>query len=76
MRDSLKKTSDLLIYHERPEQIAHSYSFVMSDLSDSRSQSLICPERSEQIAHPCSFDLSDLTNELMSDEQIPNSGSS
>ena len=74
--------SHLLIYHERPEQIAHGHSFVMSNLSDSLmvthlswvtwvicSLSLICLEQSEQIAHSCSFDLS-----KMSDERIPSSG--
>ena len=69
-----EKTSNLRIYHERPEWTAHSRSFVMSDLSDSltvvlltwatwviHSQSLIYPEQSERIAHSCSFDLSDLS---------------
>ena len=68
MIDSLKKTSDLLFYHERPEWIAHSRSLVMSNLSVLltvtllssatwviRSQSLICPERSEQISHSRSW---------------------
>ena len=64
----------LLFYHERPEQIAHGCSFVMSDLSDLlmvalltwaiHSQSLICPER---IAHSHSFDLSDLSKWVMSE---------
>ena len=30
-----KKTSDLLIYHEQPEWVAHSRSFVLSNLSES-----------------------------------------
>ena len=33
MSDSLKKPSNLLIYHEWPERMAHSHSFVMSNLS-------------------------------------------
>ena len=64
----------LLIFGKRPERIAHSCSFVMSDLSDLltvdlliwatwaiRSQLLICLERSEQIAHSCSLDLSEMS---------------
>ena len=35
MSNLLKKTSNLLIYHERPERIAHSRSFVLSNLSES-----------------------------------------
>ena len=60
MSNSLKKPSNLLIYHEWPERIAHSHSFVMSDLSDSltvdlltwaiHSQLLICPKQSKQIS--------------------------
>ena len=30
-----ERFAHLLIYHERPERIAHSHSFVMSELSDS-----------------------------------------
>ena len=68
MIDSLKKTSNLLLYHELPEWIAHSRSLVMSKLSVLltvtllssatwviRSQLLICPERSEQISHSRSW---------------------
>ena len=71
-----------LIYHERPEPIAHGRSFVMSDLSDSlkvyrliwatwaiRSQSLICLERSERIAHIHWFDLSEMSK--WANERIP-----
>ena len=69
-----------LIYHERPERITHSRSFVMSDLSDLLtvahlswatwaigSQSIICLERSEQIAHSRSFDLIEWANEQMNE---------
>ena len=55
-----KKTINLLIYHEWPEQIAHSCSFVISNLRDSltvdlltwaiQSQSAIFPEWSEQMS--------------------------
>ena len=34
MSDWLKKTSDLLIFGEQPERIAHGRSFLVSDLSD------------------------------------------
>ena len=76
-----EQITHLLIYHERPERITHSRSFVMSNLSDSLtvalliwatwaipSQSLTCLERSERIAHSRSFDL---RNEQMSNERIP-----
>ena len=66
--------SQSLIYLERSEQITHSRSFDISDLSNLLmvalliwatwaicSQSLICPEPSEQITHSRSFDLSDLS---------------
>ena len=72
-----------LIYHERPERIAHSCLFFRSDLSNLltvalltwatwaiHSQLLICPEWSERIAHSRSFDLSDLSK--WAKEQIPN----
>ena len=55
-----KKTINLLIYHEWPEQIAHSCSFVISNLRDSltvdlltwaiHSQSAIFPKWSEQMS--------------------------
>ena len=77
MSDSLKKPEQfahLLFCAERPEQIAHICSFVMTNLSDLLtvvhfswftwaipSQLLICPEPPEQIAHICSFVLSDLS---------------
>ena len=41
-----------LIYHERPERIAHSCSM------------LICQERPERFAHGCSFDMSELSDSL------------
>ena len=72
----------LLIYLEWPEQIAHSCSFVMSDLSKLLmvtllsgvtwaicSQSLICPEWSDQITHSCSLVLSNLSEWV--NERIP-----
>ena len=34
MIHSLKKTSNLLIYHERPERMAQARSFVLSNLSN------------------------------------------
>ena len=86
----LERIAHSLIYHERPERIAHGCSFVMSNLSNSLtvalltwatwvicSQSLICHEQSEQIAHSHSFDLSDLSkwvNELWANEPIPSPG--
>ena len=58
-----QKISNLLIFHERPERISHSRSFVMSELSESltvtdlswviwvnRSQSLIWSERYEHMS--------------------------
>ena len=70
----------LLFYHERPEQIAHGCSFVMSDLSDLLmvallswatwaicSQLLICAEQFELFAHSRSFVLSDLSEWAMSE---------
>ena len=72
-----------LIYHEHPERIAHSHSFVMSNLSNLLKvtllswatwaiclQHLICPEWSEQIAHDHSLKwaiLSKWANEWMSE---------
>ena len=66
MSDLLIKASDLLNHHERPEQIPHSCSFSMSDLSDSltvahlscaiwanRSHLLIWSEWSEQMGESC-----------------------
>ena len=35
MSDSLKKTSDSLIFGERPERFAHGHSILVSDLSKS-----------------------------------------
>ena len=71
----------LLIYHEQPEQIAHSQSFDMSDLRNSlavalltwatwaiRSQSLICPDWSEWIAHSWAIWL--WAKELISNKQV------
>ena len=68
MSDMLKKTSDLLIYHEgpermahRPKRFAHSSSFFLSDLSELLSRL---------------FDLSDLSewaNEQWANERITNS---
>ena len=68
-----------LIYHERPEQIAHSHSFVMSDRNDSlsvahlswaiwgnHSQLLIWFEWSEQMSNE------QMSNEQMSNEQMSN----
>ena len=71
----------LLFYHEHPERIAHSHSFVMSNLSNLLKvtllswatwaiclQHLICPEWSEQIAHDHSLKwaiLSKWANEWM-----------
>ena len=59
----LERIAHSLIYHERPERIAHGCSFFMCDLSDSltvahlswaiwanRSQSLIWFERSERMS--------------------------
>ena len=82
-----EQMAHLLIYHEQPERIAHSCSFVMSDLSNSltvahlswatqelRSQSLMCLEQSEWITHSRSFDLSEMSewaNEQWANEQIP-----
>ena len=73
IRSKKERFTHSLIYHERPEQIAHGCSFIISDLSNSLtvahlswatlaicSQSLVSPEQSEWIAHSCSFDLSDL----------------
>ena len=58
-----QKISNLLIFHERPDRISHSRSFVMCDLSESltvadlswviwvnRSQSLIWSERYEHMS--------------------------
>ena len=80
MSDLLRKHEQftyLLIYHERPERIAHGHSFVMSDLSNLltdalltwatwaiRSQSLFWHERPEWFAHSRSFVLSDLSELL------------
>ena len=60
MSNSLKKQairlflvrdlSDLLIFGERPERIAHGCSFLVSDLSDSHT-SLIFGEGPERFAH-------------------------
>ena len=65
----LRKISDLLIHSiimNEPEWIAHCWSFVMSDLSDSlpHSQSLFWHERPERFAHSRSFVLSDLSESL------------
>ena len=49
----------MLIYHERPEQIAHGRSFDMSDRAI-RSGSLFWYEQPERFAHSHSFVLSDL----------------
>ena len=75
-----ERFAHLLIYHELPERNAHSWSFVLSDLSNSLtvalltwatwvigSQSLICPERSEWVAHSRSFDLSNLSEWAISE---------
>ena len=35
MSDLLRKTTDSLIFLERPERFAHGHSFLVSDLSDS-----------------------------------------
>ena len=51
-----EKTSNLLIYHEQPEQIAHGRSFVVSDLRDLLT-----------VAH---LIWAILANERMSDEQM------
>ena len=62
MSDLLRKKEQfthLLIFHERPEQIAHSSSFVMSDLSN-----WLTIARPERFAHSCSFVLSDLSESL------------
>ena len=71
-----ERSANSLISSEWPEQVAHSRSFVLSDLSDLltvahflwatwaiRSRSLICLELSEQIAHSRSFDLSERSSE-------------
>ena len=50
MSDSLKKTSDSIIFCERPEQFAHGCSFLVSDMSDLLTL-LIFGERSEQFAY-------------------------
>ena len=62
-KKSIAVHAHLLYYHERPEQIAHGCSFVMSDLSDSLTVAL-CLERPERFAHSCSFVLSDLSESL------------
>ena len=49
MSDSLKKTSDLLIFGERPKRIAHGCSFLVINLSDLL-KSLIFGERPERLA--------------------------
>ena len=46
-----ERTVHLLIYHERPERIAHGCSFVTH-------------EQPEQFAHSRSFDMSDLSDLL------------
>ena len=79
------QTSDSLNYHEQPERIAYSHSFVMSHLSDSLMVALLTwgPER---YAYSRSFVLIDLSksltvtqliraiweNERWTNEQIPN----
>ena len=47
-----EKKSNLLIYHEQPEQIAHSHSFFISDL------------RNSLTSHGCSFGMSNLSDSL------------
>ena len=72
-----EQTSNLLIrffYHERPERIAHSRSFVMSNLSD-LPMVLFCHERPEQIAHSRSLKWAILSKWAMSEwanKRIPN----
>ena len=51
-----KRFAHLLFYHERPEQIAHSWAIF--------SQLLICHEQPEQFPHSCSFVLRDLSKSL------------
>ena len=46
----VERIAHSLIWHEGPERIANSRSFVISDLSDSLTD-LICLERPEQFAH-------------------------
>ena len=50
MSDLLKKTSDLLIFGERPARIAHGRSFLVCNLSDLLTL-LIFGDRPEQFAH-------------------------
>ena len=51
------------VYHERPEQIAHGCSFVMS-ICHVICHELICHEQPERFAHSRSFVLSDLRESL------------
>ena len=53
MSDSLKETSDSLIFGERPEQFAHGCSFIFG-------------KQPERMAHCCSFLVSDLSDSLTS----------
>ena len=84
---SFERISHLLIYHERPGQIAYGRSFVLSVLRDLLtvahflwatwaicSRLLICLERSARIAHSHSFDLREMSewaNERWVNERIP-----
>ena len=61
MSDSLTS----LISSERPEQIAHGRSFLVSEMSDSLT-SLISSERPERIAHGRSFLVSKMSDSLTS----------
>ena len=50
IRSKNEQFAHLLSFGERPEQIAHSRSFLVSHLSDSITAAF-CPEQSERIAH-------------------------